>query len=133
MIQEITAAGVYNQIGQAFVVGPVVARFGERDAATLGILVAVAVYVGYAHGGEGRNAGYAAPGAGDHDWEARLLAARNFGVDGQGGFIEAQAARRWRSGLPDETRLDLTAGAPLSPGWMLLGQAYAGAADDGGA
>lgn len=92
-----------------------------------------AVYVGYAHGGEGRNAGYAAPGAGDHDWEARLLAARNFGVDGRGGFIEAQAARRWRSGLPDETRLDLTAGAPLSPGWMLLGQVYAGAADDGGA
>src|SRR3546814_19592867 len=35
-------------LGQVFVVGPAVARFGERDAATLGILVAVAVYIGYA-------------------------------------------------------------------------------------
>lgn len=92
-----------------------------------------ALYLGYAHGGEGRNAGYAPPGAGDHDWEARVMAGRSLGVDGQGGFIEAQAARRWRAGLPDETRLDLTAGARVAPNWMLLAQAYAGAADEGGA
>ena len=94
---------------------------------------AVAIYVGYAHGGEGRNAGYAPPGAGDHDWEARVMAGRSLGVDGRSGFIEVQAARRRRAGLPDETRLDLTAGARLASDWMLLGQAYAGAADEGGA
>lgn len=101
-----------------------------------------ALYVGYAQGGEGRNAGYAAPGAGDSDWEARALAARSFGGQGvswlgsgwlgQGGFVEVQAARRWRGGLPDETRLDLTAGLHLSDDWMALGQAFAGAADGAG-
>ncbi len=45
---SLAAVGVAIAIGQAFVVGPVVARFGERDAATLGILIAVAVYIGYA-------------------------------------------------------------------------------------
>ncbi len=45
---SLAAVGVAIAVGQAFVVGPAVARFGERDAATLGILVAVAVYVGYA-------------------------------------------------------------------------------------
>jgi DHA1 family tetracycline resistance protein-like MFS transporter len=45
---SLAAVGVAIAIGQAFVVGPAVARFGERDAATLGILIAVAVYIGYA-------------------------------------------------------------------------------------
>ncbi|WP_447757853.1 MFS transporter [Sphingopyxis fribergensis] len=45
---SLAAVGVMIALGQMFVVGPAVARFGERDAATLGILVAVAVYVGYA-------------------------------------------------------------------------------------
>lgn len=45
---SLAAVGVMIALGQIFVVGPAVARFGERDAATLGILVAVAVYVGYA-------------------------------------------------------------------------------------
>ncbi len=45
---SLAAVGVMIALGQVFVVGPAVARFGERDAATLGILVAVAVYVGYA-------------------------------------------------------------------------------------
>lgn len=96
-----------------------------------------AVYVGYAQGGEGRNAGYASPGVGDSDWEARLLAARSFGGEsarwGQGGFVEIQAARRWREGLPDETRLDLTGGVHLTADWMAMGQAFAGAADGAGA
>lgn len=91
-----------------------------------------AVYVGHARGGEGRNAGYAAPGAGDSDWEARFLAARTFGGTGdgwlgQGAFIEVQAGRRWRSGLPDETRLELTGGVHLSDDWMVLVQAFGGA------
>ncbi|MGR6533381.1 hypothetical protein [Brevundimonas sp. RM1] len=51
-----------------------------------------ALYVGYAEGGAGRNAGYAPPGAGDSDVEVRLLAGRSF----DRGFIDLQAARRWR-------------------------------------
>ncbi|WP_428979866.1 hypothetical protein [Brevundimonas naejangsanensis] len=110
--------------------GPI--EIGVRWQAYRDTRNAAALYVGYAHGGEGRNAGYAPPGAGDHDWEARVMAGRGLGADGQGGFIEAQAARLWRAGLNDETRLDLTAGLYLAPDWLLLGQAYAGAADDGG-
>jgi DHA1 family tetracycline resistance protein-like MFS transporter len=45
---SLAAVGVAIALGQMLVVGPMVARFGERDAATFGILVAVAVYVGYA-------------------------------------------------------------------------------------
>lgn len=45
---SLAAVGVMIALGQTFVVGPAVARFGERDAATLGIFVAVAVYAGYA-------------------------------------------------------------------------------------
>ena len=45
---SLAAVGVAITLGQVFVVGPAVARFGERDAATMGILVAVAVYIGYA-------------------------------------------------------------------------------------
>ena len=45
---SLAAVGVMIALGQMFVVGPAVARFGERDAATLGILVAVAVYIAYA-------------------------------------------------------------------------------------
>jgi DHA1 family tetracycline resistance protein-like MFS transporter len=45
---SLAAVGVAIALGQVFVVGPAVARLGERDAATLGILIAVAVYVGYA-------------------------------------------------------------------------------------
>ncbi len=45
---SLAAVGVMIALGQTFVVGPAVARFGERDAATLGILVAVAVYIAYA-------------------------------------------------------------------------------------
>src|SRR3546814_1373051 len=45
---SLAAVGVMIALGQVFVVGPAVTRFGERDAATLGILVAVAVYIAYA-------------------------------------------------------------------------------------
>lgn len=45
---SLAAVGVMIAIGQSFVVGPVVARFGERDAATIGIGIAVANYLGFA-------------------------------------------------------------------------------------
>src|SRR5690606_10257707 len=45
---SLAAVGVMIAIGQTFVVGPAVAGFGERDAATFGLLVAVAIFVGFA-------------------------------------------------------------------------------------
>lgn len=45
---SLAVTGVMIALGQTFVVGPVVARFGERDAATIGILVAVSIFIGYA-------------------------------------------------------------------------------------
>jgi hypothetical protein len=99
---------------------------------------AVSLYGGYADGGEGRNAGYAAPGQGEHDWEIRASAGRSFGGSGgrlrhSASFVELQAARRMRQGLPDETRIDAAAGARFATDWMILVQAYGGQADDGGA
>lgn len=96
---------------------------------------AFSLYAGYADGGEGRNAGYAPPGQGDHDWEIRASFGRSldssWGVIPEGSFIDLQAARRMRAGLPDETRLDLTAGVRRGK-WLALTQAYGGQADDGG-
>ena len=98
---------------------------------------AVSLYAGYADGGAGRNAGYAAPGVGDRDYEVRVSVGRSFGAtDGRlatrGSFVELQTARRMRQGLADETRMDVTAGAHFGDHWMVLGQAYGGLADDGG-
>ncbi len=97
---------------------------------------AASLYAGYADGGEGRNAGYAAPGVGDSDWEVRASVGRSFGGVGRwgpsGSFIDLQAARRMRQGLPDETRVDATAGVQLKEDWMVLAQAFGGQADDGG-
>lgn len=91
---------------------------------------ALSLYGGYANGGEGRNAGYAAPGVGDHDWEARVSIGRS--VANGRGFVDVQAARRIRDGLPDETRADVTTGIHLNDNWMVLGQMFGGVADDSG-
>ena len=98
---------------------------------------AVSLYGGYSVGGEGRNAGYAAPGEGEQDWELRAAVGRSFGgLEARwapsGTFIDLQLARRMRQGLPDETRFDATAGARFGSDWMLLGQAFGGQADEGG-
>jgi hypothetical protein len=89
---------------------------------------AVSLYLGATKDGVGRNAGYAAPGEGDMDLEARLLA----GTSGSGaaqGFTEIQVARLKRSGLADETRVDATAGLRPTPRWLLMVQTYAGQAE----
>ncbi|MDP3404198.1 MAG: hypothetical protein Q8S03_05865 [Brevundimonas sp.] len=102
---------------------------------------AVSVYGGYSLSGEGRNAGYAFPGVGEQDWEVRLAIGHS--LDGPGwrmpsgvrpdrSFIEVQAAYRGRSGLPDETRIDFTAGSHFGRKWMILGQAFGGMARDAG-
>ena len=98
---------------------------------------AFSLYGGYASSGEGRNAGYAEPGVGEHDWEARASAGRSFATGGGAWpdrtFVELQAARRFRSGLPDETRLDATVGGHFGDDWLVLGQAYGGVTGSGGA
>ncbi|MFZ5670589.1 MAG: hypothetical protein ACOY4K_13950 [Pseudomonadota bacterium] len=94
---------------------------GERSVASL--------YLGGALAGEGRNAGYAAPGAGEGDLEARLLLGRSFDWRGRPAFAEAQLARLERSGLPDETRLDLALGSEPGVDWLLLTQVFAGRAE----
>ncbi|WEK58776.1 MAG: hypothetical protein P0Y52_04380 [Candidatus Brevundimonas phytovorans] len=116
--------------------GPV--EIGARWQAWRDEASVVAVYAGYAQAGEGRNAGYASPGVGDSDWEMRLLAGRS--IDGSGvkwapqrSFVEAQVARRWRQGLPDEVRIDVTAGAHVGQSWMLMAQGFGGAVDGDGA
>lgn len=106
--------------------GPV--ELGVRVNVWRGDWSVLSVYAGHAWSGEGRNAPYARPGVGDGDWEFRILAGRSFA---RGGFIEGQAARRLRDGLPDETRLDLTAGVRPAADWMLLTQVFAGATDAG--
>ena len=96
---------------------------------------AVSLYAGYADGGEGRNAGYAPPGEGDSDWEVRAAVGQSIGETrwSPETFVELQAARRLRAGLPDETRLDATIGVRVRKDWMLLGQVFAGRTDGPGA
>lgn len=102
----------------------------ERDA--------VSLYAGYAVSGDGRNAGYAEPGVGEQDWEVRVSAGRSLEASGAGlvggwgpdrAFVEVQAARRMRDGLPDETRADFTIGGHFGDTWMVLGQAFGGVTD----
>lgn len=93
---------------------------------------AVSLQGSVADGGEGRNAGYANPGDGERDWEVRAAAGRNLTVAGHPVFIDLQAARRMRDGLPDETRGDATLGARLDGDWLLLTQVFGGVADDDG-
>ena len=79
---------------------------------------ALALYVGYATAGAGRNAGYAAPGEGEGDWEVRALAGHSDDFDwlsGARAFIE-----------------DLTLGVEAGDDWLFLSQIYGGLTLDGG-
>lgn len=90
---------------------------------------AVSLYLGATKDGVGRNAGYAAPGQGDMDLEARLLAGTSRQWGKAQGFAELQVARLKRSGLADETRIDATLGLRPTPRWLLMIQTYAGKAE----
>jgi hypothetical protein len=103
---------------------------------------ALSVQAGYAYAGEGRNAGYLAPGQGSGDAEVRVSGGWSFGEPRPGrgwvwrlyprrSFVELQVARRFRGGLEDETRADLTIGRHLGRHWMVLNQTYAGQVDGG--
>ena len=92
----------------------------------------LALYLGAAEAGVGRNAGYAAPGRGSLDLEARVLYGRSGVWRGREVLVDLQAARLKRQGLADETRIDTTLGLRPSKPWLLLAQTYAGQADRAG-
>ncbi len=89
----------------------------------------LSVYVGGIVDGQGRNAGYAPPKQGTEDFEVRLLAGRSALVRRHEVFVDFEAARLVRGGLPDETRVDATAGLYLTKTWLVLLQSYSGQAD----
>lgn len=91
----------------------------------------LAVYVGAGEAGAGRNAGYATPGQGSLDLEARVLYGRSGVWRGREVFVDLQAARLKRQGLADETRVDATLGVRPAKRWLLLAQTYAGRTDRG--
>lgn len=106
-------------------------ELGVRSTLFRGERTAVSLYAGVVVAGEGRNAGYADPGAGGTGAETRLLAGRSLDLAGRPVFAEVQVARLSRAGLPAETRLDLTLGAEPARDWLLLAQTYSGWAESG--
>ncbi len=109
--------------------GPV--ELGLRWTAFRGARTVAALYVGAAEAGAGRNAGYAAPGQGSLDLEARVMLGRSGVWRKREVFVDLQAARLKRQGLADETRIDATLGMRPAKNWLLLAQTYAGRADRG--
>ena len=89
----------------------------------------LALYVGAAEAGAGRNAGYAAAGQGSLDLEARVLYGRSASWKAREVFIDLEAARLKRQGLANETRIDATLGVRPAKNWLMLAQTYAGQAD----
>lgn len=90
---------------------------------------ALAVYIGAGEAGAGRNAGYASPGQGSLDLEARVLYGRSGVWKGREVYVDLQAARLKRQGLADETRIDTALGLRPARNWLLLAQTYGGQAD----
>ncbi|UAL08788.1 hypothetical protein [Caulobacter segnis] len=109
--------------------GPVEA--GLRWAVLRGERSSLAVYLGAGEAGAGRNAGYAAPGEGSLDLEARVLLGRSAVWKGREVYADLQAARLKRQGLADETRVDATLGVRPAKTWLVLVQTYTGQADRG--
>lgn len=107
--------------------GPI--EVGLRWTAQRGPRSSLAVYLGAGEAGVGRNAGYAAPGKGSLDLEARVLYGRSAVWRGREVFVDLEAARLKREGLADETRMDATLGFRPARSWLLLAQTYAGRAD----
>jgi hypothetical protein len=103
-------------------------ELGLRYTAVQTPRTVVSVYAGAAEPGAGRNAGYAAPGQGKADFEARLLLGRSGQWRGRPVYLDLQAGRVARAGLADETRMDATLGITPQRDWLLLAQAYGGEA-----
>lgn len=107
--------------------GPI--DLGARYAVLKARRTVVSLYAGVSIPGEGRNAAYATPGAGEADLELRFLAGRSGKLWKRHLFAELQLARLARDGLPDETRVETTVGWHPAQGWLLLFQNYAGRAE----
>jgi hypothetical protein len=107
--------------------GPV--ELGMRYAVRRTDRSSLAIYLGAGEAGAGRNAGYAAPGQGSLDLEARVLYGRSGVWKGREVYVDLQAARLKRQGLADESRIDATLGLRPAKRWLLLAQTYAGQAD----
>lgn len=107
--------------------GPI--ELGLRWAAYRDDRSSLAVYLGAGEAGAGRNAGYAAPGQGSLDLEARVLYGRSATWKGREVFVDLEVARLKRQGLADETRFDATLGVRPAKHWLILAQTYAGQAD----
>lgn len=91
------------------------------------------VYLGAITPGEGENAIYVSRVRSEGDLEARVMVGRSARAFRRPAFGEVQAARLWRIGAGDETRLDLTAGVEVTPDWLFLMQVYGGMTDEGAA
>ncbi len=64
-------------------------------------------------------------GEGDLEWEVRALAGRSFSLFRRHGFLDFQVARQFRNAtIPDEWRLDMTAGIYPAKNIMLMGQVF---------
>ena len=109
--------------------GPV--ELGLRWSAYRDERSTLAVYLGAGEAGAGRNAGYAAPGRGSLDLEARAFYGRSGTWRGRAAYVELQLARLKRQDLADETRMDATLGVRPARNWLLLSQTYAGQTDRG--
>ena len=107
--------------------GPI--ELGLRYAVIVRPKWVVSLYLGGVYDGVGRNAGYALPHQGNNDVEVRLLAGRSGVWRKRPVFVDFEVARLVRSGLPDETHIDLTAGVEVIPNWQLFLQSYNGRAD----
>jgi hypothetical protein len=107
--------------------GPI--ELGLRYALILRPKWVVSLYVGGVYDGVGRNGGYVLPHEGNSDLEVRFLAGRSGVWRKRPVFAEVEVARLVRSGLPDETHVDATAGVNLAPNWRLFLQSYNGRAD----
>jgi hypothetical protein len=107
--------------------GPI--DLGARYALFRGPRTVVSIYAGVTFPGEGRNAWYAEPGAGEMDVEVRFLAGRSGSLWRRHLFGEVQLARIAREGLPEETRVETTVGWHPARNWLLLAQTYAGRAE----
>jgi hypothetical protein len=109
--------------------GAAPAELGLRWAVLRDRRTAVSVYAGVISPGEGENAVYVSRVRSDGDAELRAMLGRSGRWRGRPVFVDVQAARLWRIGAPDETRLDAAVGVDVTPRWLVLVQAYAGRVD----
>jgi len=89
----------------------------------------VTVYGGGVLEGEGPDASHTLHKSGAPGFEVRLLVGRSGTFLRHHVFTELQLADLERGRLPRETRLETTLGMEARPGWLVLGQTYAGRED----